>query len=35
VFIGPIDHPSPITSRVTPWRMSLCECPSSISDSVA
>ncbi|MNC88464.1 hypothetical protein D3C83_42800 [compost metagenome] len=30
---GPIDVPSPITSSVTPWRMSLCERPSSISDS--
>ena len=32
---GPIDSPSPMTSSVTPWRMSLCERPSSISDSLA
>ncbi len=32
---GPIDQPSPITSSVTPWRMSLCERPSSIRDSLA
>jgi hypothetical protein len=25
---GPIDQPSPITSSVTPWRMSPCERPS-------
>src|SRR2546428_383972 len=29
---GPADHPSPKTSRVTPWRMSLCERPSTMSD---
>jgi hypothetical protein len=34
-FIGPMDWPSPMTSSVTPWRMSLCDRPSSISDSVA
>ena len=32
---GPIDSPSPKTSSVTPWRMSLCDRPSSISDSLA
>ena len=32
---GPIDQPSPNTSSVTPWRMSLCERPSASSDSVA
>jgi hypothetical protein len=32
---GPIDQPSPITSRVTPWRMSLCARPSRISGSAA
>ncbi len=31
---GPIDQPSPITSRVTPWRMSLWLRPSWISDLV-
>jgi hypothetical protein len=34
-FHGPIDMPSPITSSVTPWRMSLWPRPSAISDSVA
>ena len=29
---GPIDQPSPITSSVTPWRMSLWPRPSSIRD---
>ena len=32
---GPIEVPSPITSRVTPWRIPLSERPSSMSDSVA
>jgi len=32
---GPSDHPSPKTSSVTPWRMSLCERPSAMSDVVA
>ena len=27
---GPSDEPSPNTSRVTPWRMSLSPAPSSI-----
>ncbi len=30
---GPIDVPSPITSSVTPCRISLCDRPSAISDS--
>ena len=34
-FRGPIDQPSPNTSRVTPWRISLCERPSCKSDTVA
>ncbi len=34
-FSGPIDTPSPKTSSVTPWRMSLCERPSASSESVA
>ena len=34
-FTGPSDHPSPKTSHVTPWRMSLCERPSAMSDVVA
>lgn len=29
-----MDQPSPMTSSVTPWRMSLCDRPSSISDSL-
>ena len=33
-FTGPIDSPSPMISVVTPWRISLCEWPSAISDSV-
>jgi hypothetical protein len=32
---GPMDHPSPITSSVTPCRMSLWARPSAISVSVA
>ena len=32
---GPIELPSPKISSVTPWRMSLCERPSTSSDSVA
>ena len=32
---GPIELPSPMTSSVTPCRMSLCERPSSMSDSFA
>jgi len=32
---GPMDEPSPKTSRVTPCRTSLCARPSSMSDSVA
>ena len=28
-----MDQPSPMTSSVTPWRISLCEAPSSINDS--
>jgi len=28
-----MDQPSPMTSSVTPWRISLCDRPSSISDS--
>ena len=31
---GPIELPSPITSSVTPWRMSLSAAPSSIRLSV-
>ena len=31
---GPIELPSPITSRVTPWRISLCERPSAMRESV-
>ncbi len=31
---GPIELPSPMTSSVTPWRISLWERPSWISDSV-
>ena len=34
-FSGPMDSPSPITSSVTPCRMSLCDRPSWINDSVA
>src|SRR5207253_2121804 len=33
-FTGPIDSPSPMISVVIPCRISLCERPSSISDSV-
>ncbi len=29
-----MDQPSPMTSSVTPWRISLCEAPSSINDSL-
>jgi hypothetical protein len=32
---GPMEAPSPMTSRVTPWRMSLWPRPSWISESVA
>jgi len=32
---GPMELPSPRTSRVTPCRMSLCERPSSINDALA
>ena len=32
---GPSDQPSPKISVVTPWRMSPCDRPSAISDSVA
>ena len=32
---GPIELPSPKISSVTPWRMSPCERPSAISDSIA
>ena len=32
---GPIESPSPITSNVTPCRMSLCDRGSCIKDSVA
>ena len=35
VFNGPILSPSPITSSVTPWRISLWERPSSIRLSLA
>ena len=31
---GPIENPSPMIWVVTPWRISLCERPSSMSDSV-
>ena len=34
-FSGPGDSPSPKISSVTPCRMSLCERPSAINDSVA
>ena len=33
-FSGPIDQPSPKICVVTPWRISPCERPSTISDSV-
>ncbi len=32
---GPHESPSPITSSVTPWQMSLIDLPSSMSDSTA
>ena len=32
---GPMDSPSPMISRVTPWRISPCDFPSSISVSLA
>ncbi len=34
-FHGPMDSPSPITSSVTPWRISLCPRPSAIKVSPA
>ena len=34
-FTGPMEEPSPKTSSVTPCRMSPCERPSSMRDSVA
>ena len=34
-FKGPLEPPSPKTSRVTPWRISLWELPSSINEVVA
>ena len=33
--MGPMEFPSPMTSRVTPWRMSLMARPSSMMVSVA